>query len=149
MKNLFDPADGEALLQRLKALRPDSPRQWGKMDGAQMLAHCALGLEAATGDRPMKQKFLGKLLTPFIRSMVLGEKPFSRNSPTDPAFVVSDPRQFEAERARLADLIRRFVQRGPNAAGQETHVFFGQLRGEEWGRLMHKHLDHHFRQFGG
>ena len=28
------------------------------------------------------------------------------------------------------------------------HAFFGKLTGEEWGRLMHKHIDHHLRQFG-
>jgi len=24
----------------------------------------------------------------------------------------------------------------------------GRLKGEEWGRMMWKHLDHHLRQFG-
>lgn len=148
MKSLFDPTDREELLQRLGRLHAESPRQWGKMDPAQALTHCAIAMEAATGDRPMAQKFLGKLLTPFIRSSVLGEKPFSRDSPTDPTFRVSDPRDFEAERERLTGLIARFVQRGPSEAAQATHAFFGRLTGEEWGRLMHKHLDHHLRQFG-
>ena len=148
MKSLFHPADRESLSHRLAALLPDSTRQWGRMDPAQMLLHCAIGLEAATGARPMKQVLLGKLLTPFIRGMVLGERPFRRSSPTDPAFVVSDPREFEVERARLATLIDRFVQRGPESASKETHAFFGRLSGDEWGRLMYKHLDHHLRQFG-
>ncbi|HJW72102.1 MAG TPA: DUF1569 domain-containing protein [Geothrix sp.] len=148
MPSLFNPADREALAHRLAALEPGTTRQWGKMDPAQMLLHCAIGLETATGDRPMRQAFLGKLLTPFIRKLVLGRKPFRRNSPTDPSFVVSDARDFEAERARLATLIDRFVRRGPESAGKATHAFFGRLSGEEWGRLMHKHLDHHLRQFG-
>lgn len=148
MQSLFNPADREALAHRLAALEPGTTRQWGRMDPAQMLLHCAIGLETATGDRPMQQAFLGKLLTPFIRKLVLGRKPFRRNSPTDPTFVVSDARDFEAERARLATLIDRFVRRGPDSAGKATHAFFGRLSGEEWGRLMHKHLDHHLRQFG-
>jgi hypothetical protein len=118
------------------------------MDPAQMLLHCARGLEAATGDRPMKQVFLGKLITPFIRGMILGERPFRKNAPTDPRFVVADARDFEAERIRLATLIDRFVQRGPECVGKTTHTFFGRLNGDEWGRLMYKHLDHHLRQFG-
>jgi len=27
-------------------------------------------------------------------------------------------------------------------------VFFGPMMSSEWGRLMFKHIDHHFRQFG-
>jgi hypothetical protein len=118
------------------------------MNAAQMLRHCSLALETATGDRPMKQKLLGKLLTPFIRSLVLGEKPFSQDSPTDPAFRVSDERDFRIEKARLEALIAAFVQKGEAQAARQTHAFFGRLTGEEWGLLMHKHLDHHLRQFG-
>ncbi len=148
MKSLFNPADRESLAHRLADLERGAVRQWGKMDPAQMLCHCATGLEAATGARPMKQVFLGKLLTPFLRGMVLGERPFRRNSPTDPAFVISDARDFEVERTRLATFIDRFIQYGPAAAARQTHPFFGRLSGDEWGRLMYKHLDHHLRQFG-
>jgi hypothetical protein len=148
MKTLFHHEDRESIRRRLGALRPDSARQWGKMNASQMLAHCGHALETGTGDRPMKQKFLGKLLTPFIRSAVLGEKPFGKNSPTDPTFVVTGERDFEAERQRLLTLIDRLVERGPTAAGTQTHAFFGKLTGEEWGQLMYKHIDHHLQQFG-
>lgn len=148
MKTLFDAADRGPLLARLDALRPDSARQWGKMNVAQMLAHCAVALETGTGDRPMKQKLIGKLLMPFFRSSILGERPFKRNSPTDPSFVIADEREFEAERTRVRTLIERFVERGPSAAGQQIHGFFGRMTGQEWGELMYKHLDHHLQQFG-
>lgn len=149
MQTLFDAADRDALVARIRALEPGAARQWGKMNPAQMLCHCGRALETATGDRPMKQVFLGKLLTPFIRSSILGEKPFSRNSPTDPTFVVADERGFAEERAKLLTLIDRLVARGPAAAGDAPHAFFGKLSGEEWGQLMYKHIDHHLRQFGG
>ena len=148
MKTLFDTADRDALLTRLAALQPDSTRQWGTMSPAQALCHCAIALETGTGDRPMKQKFLGKILTPFIRATVLGEKPFGKNSPTDPSFVVRDDKQFDSERDRLRGLINRFVERGGDHAGTQTHAFFGKLSGDEWGALMYKHIDHHLRQFG-
>jgi hypothetical protein len=96
----------------------------------------------------MKQKLVGKLLSPLVRGSVFGEKPFSKNSPTDPTFVVREPCDFAAERSRLLALIDRFVQRGAAAAGNATHAFFGRMSGEEWGRLMYKHIDHHLRQFG-
>lgn len=148
MSSVFNAADRDSLLQRLGNLQPGSVREWGKMDPAQMLAHCAAALETGTGDRPMKQKFIGKLLAPLVRSGILGDKPFSKNSPTDPTFVVSDVRDFEAERKRLRELIDRFVQRGADGASTQTHAFFGKLNGEEWGRLTWKHIDHHLRQFG-
>jgi hypothetical protein len=148
MQSLFQSADRQSILARLDTLQAGSTRQWGKMSPAQMLTHCSLALETATGDRPMKQKLIGKLLAPLVRSSVLGEKPFSKNSPTDPTFVVSDERDFAAERKRLVGLIERFVQKGPAEAGRYTHAFFGKLSGEQWGVLMYKHLDHHLRQFG-
>jgi hypothetical protein len=148
MKTLFDPADRESIRQRLGELQADSPRQWGKMNAAQMVTHCARAIETGTGDRPMKQKMIGKILVPFFRSKILGEQPFSRNSPTDPSFVVTDERDFAAERQRLFDLIDRFVARGSDAAGTQTHAFFGKMTGQEWGELMYKHIDHHLQQFG-
>jgi hypothetical protein len=148
MKTLHEPADRDAIQRRVMALRPDTPRQWGKMNSAQMLCHCTVALETGTGDRPMKQALIGKLLMPFIKKSLLGEKPFSRNSPTDPTFVVASERDFERERERLLATIDRFVKNGPEHAAQYTHSFFGKLTGQQWGELMHKHIDHHLQQFG-
>ncbi len=148
MRTLFDPAARETITERLAALPPTAVRRWGKMDVAQMLAHCANALEVATGDRPRKQAFIGKVLAPFVRASVLGEKPFTRNSPTDPTFVITDSRDFARERERLLGLVARFCAGGPSAAGRQVHSFFGKMSGDEWGTLMYKHLDHHLGQFG-
>lgn len=147
-KSLFNPADREALSLRFAALEPDSQRHWGKMNSAQMLQHCSRGLEAATGNRITPQLFIGKLISWIVRGPALGEKPLGRNSPTDPSFVVTDERDFNQERTYLATILDRFVQRGPESAAKATHAFFGKMSGDEWGRLMYKHLDHHLRQFG-
>ena len=148
MENIFNAADRAALQQRLSRLQPTSARQWGKMNAAQMLAHCAAAMEMACGDRQKKQAFIGKLVTPFIRSTFLGPKPLGRNSPTDPDLVIAEERDFSAESQRLSTLVDRFCQAGPDAAGRQIHSFFGRFSGEEWGRLTYKHLDHHLRQFG-
>jgi hypothetical protein len=149
MKSLFVTADREEILARLSALQPAAERQWGTMNPAQMLCHCSIALESGAGERPMKQAFIGKILMPFFRNSILGEKPFQRNSPTNPTFVVSGDRDFANEHTRLTDLIGRFVARGEEAAAKETHAFFGKMSGKEWGELMYKHIDHHLRQFGG
>jgi len=142
MESLFD------LAARDRILRSDSPRSWGKMDCAQMMAHCANALEASTGDRVLRRNFMVKLIGPLFRGWLLGPKPFSKNSPTHPELVFSKPHDFEREKARLVAVLHKFHDAGPEAAGQYVHAFIGKLTGEEWGRLQHKHLDHHLRPFG-
>lgn len=149
MKSLFDQDARKSISERLASLPADAPRQWGKMDAAQMLAHCSAALAVGTGDAPRRQVLIGRILAPFFRARLLGEKPFGRNSPTDPTFVVSDPRDFEREKTRLLDLVARFCDRGAAGADERTHSFLGRMSGEEWGVMMYKHLDHHLRQFGG
>ena len=148
MKTLFDPADRESVLERLASLQAGAARQWGKMGPAQMLAHCSVALEMATGDRPRKQKLIGKILGPFVKASLLGEKPFGKNSPTDPAFIVIGEKDFAAEKERLTRLVAAFCEAGPKKASSYTHSFLGRLEGEQWGVMMYKHLDHHLRQFG-
>lgn len=148
MNSIFIPRQREALSVRLANLEPEAVRLWGRMTPSQMLAHCAIAMGDVLGERPVKQAFLGKLITPLIRGQIFGEKPFRRNAPTDPTYVVSGLQAFEAERTRLATLIDRLIQRGPAKADGLIHPFFGRLNGDEWGRLVYKHLDHHLRQFG-
>jgi len=147
MKTLFNDADRAAIRARVETLAGNATPRWGKMNTAQMFTHCRRALEAATGDAPRKRLFIGRILGPFVRVSALGERPFSRNSPTDPAFVVSDEREFNVERQGLLDLIERFAARG-EAAESQMHSFFGKLSAKEWGVLAHKHLDHHLQQFG-
>lgn len=146
--DLFDTATRQQLLDRLAGLQPDSPRQWGKMDAAQMLGHCTAALQVGTGDTPREHSLLGRLLGWTVKKKLLGDAPFSRNSPTDPTFVITDARDFAVEKVRLQAIIERFAAQGSAAVAGRTHSFFGRLTGEEWGRLMAKHLDHHLRQFG-
>ncbi|HQQ75816.1 MAG TPA: DUF1569 domain-containing protein [Thermoanaerobaculia bacterium] len=149
MKNFFEVSNRRGLLDRLDGLRPDAAHLWGKMDVAQMCAHCAIALEVAAGDVPKTQAFIGKVLAPFVKKKFLhGTEPLSKNSPTDPTFVVSDSRDFAREKARLVEIAKRFGEAGAAAADGRVHSFFGRLTGEEWGVLMYKHLDHHLRQFG-
>jgi hypothetical protein len=41
MKTVFDATCVDELQHRLGRLQPVSPRKWGKMSIAQMLAHCS------------------------------------------------------------------------------------------------------------
>lgn len=149
MDTLFDPAARDAVLARIAALRADSARQWGKMNAAQTLAHCALGIEAATGDAVLRSPFFARLIGPLFKGWMLGPKPFSKDSPTHPQLVLKDAAcDFDCERTRLVAAIRKFHDAGPASAARYRHAFVQKLTGDEWGRLQWKHLDHHLRQFG-
>lgn len=149
MKNLFDAAAVEEVKERLVLLRPDSERQWGKMNAAQAVAHLAAGMELAVGDKLPPRMFLGRIIGGIVKPMALGtEEPMRRNTPTVKGLVVADDRDLDAERERLRGLIDRFAAGGPGGCTTHPHSFFGRLTPREWAILMYKHLDHHLRQFG-
>ncbi|MEO5859132.1 MAG: DUF1569 domain-containing protein [Pyrinomonadaceae bacterium] len=148
MKTIFENAVHEELLNRLNKLEPNSERQWGKMSPSQMMEHTARGLEMATGRKPMKQMFVGKLLSWIFRKEFLGEKPFQPDRPTGSALIVRDDPDFEPTRARLSERITELHNRGESATEGTVHGFFGPLTGKQWGETQYKHVDHHLRQFG-
>ncbi len=149
MTNLYQAAAVSDLKARLALLRPDSQRQWGKMNPAQALAHCSAGLEMAVDEIRLPRVFIGRILGPLIKPFVVRKPdPLRRNSPTAERLIVSGDRDFNAERDRLGAMIDRFAAAGPAGCTRHPHPFFGRLTPEEWATLMHKHLDHHLRQFG-
>jgi hypothetical protein len=148
MKNLFDVALADQIKRRMDLLRPDSGRLWGKRSPAQVLAHCALGLEMALGEIKPRRKLIGRLLGFVLKPLVLGnDEEFRRNSPTLDELVVSGEPDLAAESRRLGSLIDRFVSGGLSTCTTHPHPFFGPLTPMEWAILEYKHLDHHLRQF--
>ncbi|HEY0022899.1 MAG TPA: DUF1569 domain-containing protein [Longimicrobium sp.] len=149
MKNLYEPAAAAEIKARLQSLRPDSQRQWGTMNVAQAVAHCAIGMEMALGDTRPKRMFIGRIIGPLIKWLAIrNDEPIRRNSPTAPDLVVAGERELERERERLSTLIDRFAAAGPAGCTTHPHSFFGRMTPQEWAVLSYKHLDHHLRQFG-
>jgi hypothetical protein len=149
MKNLFEAAKVDEVKQRIALLRPDSDRQWGRMNAAQAVAHCTAGFELALGERLPPRVFVGRVIGGIIKPKVVGnDEPLRRNSPTVKGLVVNDDRDLEKERGRLCEMVDRFAAEGPKGCTAHPHSFFGRLTPEEWATLMYKHLDHHLRQFG-
>src|ERR1700710_2896817 len=149
MKNLFEATTVEEVKERLLHLRPESERLWGTMNAAQAVAHCAAGMELATGDQRPPRKLVGLIFGRLVKKLALGnEEPMRRNTPTVKGLVVKDERDLDLERKRLSALIDRFAAAGPAGCTTHPHSFFGRLTAQEWAILMYKHLDHHLRQFG-
>jgi len=148
MKTLYEKDTADELIGRIDCLQAISERQWGKMDVAQMMAHCSAALDMASGKVLLPRMFIGRLLGSFVKPIYSNEKAFSKSSPTDPKLVVSDQRDFQKEKDQLKVKVREFQEGGEEKCTRHPHPFFGSLTPYEWGRGMYKHLDHHLRQFG-
>jgi len=149
MENLFNTTDRDAMLTRLAVLHAGHARRWGRMTPAQMLAHCTAAFAYPLGQKVARRPLVARVVAPFVKRSVLGPKPLGRNDPTAPDLIIADPGEFDQERQLLHDQILQFCAAGRGGVNNRAHVFFGPLTGDEWGRLMFKHLDHHLRQFGG
>jgi len=145
IKNLFDPGVKSAIISRINKLTPGSKALWGKMNVAQMLAHCQKPLGVATGKHSLKGNFFMKLIGPLFKKKLYEDKPFKKNLPTDKSFIVVNPGEFEKEKAALIDMIGSFSETNMSDA---PHPFFGKLTKEQWSLGTWKHLDHHLSQFG-
>ena len=147
--DLFDPlclADTKA---RVARLTPDARPLWGKMDVAQMLAHCNVAYEIEYTDRhPRPNAFVRLVIKWFVKDKVCGPRPYARNARTAPMFKVTEPRDFEAERQRLVDYLNRTHALGPVYFDGRESASFGRLSELEWNRMFSKHLEHHLTQFG-
>ena len=147
--NIFDQKECEETIERINKLTPETQHLWGKMYVAQMLAHCNVAYELVYTDKHPKpnglQKFMIKL---FAKNIVVGPRPYKKNTRTAPMFVIADQRDFEKEKGRLVEYLRKTQQLGAeHFNGKESHAF-GPLTSTQWNTLFSKHLDHHLQQFG-
>ncbi len=81
-----------------------------------------------------------------INVLVMFYLPWPKNAPTAPELLERKPLDLSTELNALQSAVDRFVSRdvkGPWTA----HAVFGAISGQQWGRLMHRHLDYHLRQF--
>ena len=147
---IFDNSVSENIISRINKLNPESKPLWGKMNVAQMLAHCCVTYEFIYEEGKHKKpggimKFILKLL---IKPVVVSEKPYKHNSKTAPAFLMTDKRVFESEKNRLIGFIQKTQSLGAEYFnGKESHSF-GVLSSTEWNNMFYKHINHHLSQFG-
>lgn len=153
MKNVFEKTTSEDLKARLDRLTAETQPVWGTMDAGQMLAHCSVPYESLfdpeyAEKHPKPNAFVRGLLRLLVKKIVVGEKPYKRNSRTAPEFIMKGDKDFDAEKARLVGYIDRTQELGAaHFEGKDSHSF-GPLTEGEWSNLFYKHLDHHLAQFG-
>jgi hypothetical protein len=146
IKNLFEPAVKQEIIERINKLTPSTEHQWGKMNVSQMLAHVQLPIKTAYGTHQPKGSFLLRLIGPLFKSKLWDKTPYKQSLPTDPTFIMTgSSKEFEKEKSALLQLIERFTETNIIS---ERHPIFGKLNKENWSKATWKHLDHHLRQFG-
>jgi len=148
MKSLYEKNALTEITDRINKLTPESQRLWGKMDVAQMMAHCTVALEMASGQRKTDRIFIGRILGPFFKASYSNDKPAPKNSPTGKEFIMVGEKDFDLEKKKLIEQATQFSEAGPDKCTTHPHSFFGKLSTEEWSKGMYKHLDHHLKQFG-
>ena len=148
MKSLFSAQDNKEIIDRINKLTSETPALWGRMNVSQMLTHCQQPLKVAYGEMKDKQSLIGRLFGGFAKKQLLSDKPMKKNLPTSRSFLITDAREFNEEKERLIQLVRKFHSAGPSVLTTDPHPFFGKLTVDEWDKLSWKHLDHHLQQFG-
>jgi len=149
MKNVFSADVTKEITERINNLDKNSKGLWGKMEVGQMLAHCCVPYEFIYTDKHPKPTGIKKILLKlFVKKAVVGDKPYKKNSPTAPAFLIKDSRDFSVEKKRLTDYIKKTQELGGEHFNNKESHSFGVLSLKEWNTMFYKHLDHHLTQFG-
>ena len=148
LPNIFTQKVTQELIQRINNLNPDTEQKQGKMNVAQMLAHCNVTYEMVYENiHPKPNAFLKLILKVLVKNKVVNELPYQRNGKTAPQFIIKGAKDFEVEKQRLIDYIIKTQQLGENHFDNKQSHSFGTLSRTEWNNMFYKHLNHHLTQF--
>ena len=143
--SIYDARVRDALQQRLDALRPDVPPRWGRMTAPQMVTHLLEAYRMPSGDLRIRRMKMP--LRALVRWLMLYVLPFPKGAPTAPQLLARVPTSWASDVAALRAAIAAATRPAPGAPVGD-HPIFGAMSVDDWGVLLHKHTDHHFRQFG-
>jgi hypothetical protein len=138
------------IVRRLKNVRPDSPRRWGRMTAPQMICHCSDAYRMAAG-RMRVSDATSLVQRTFVKWIALYlPLPWPHSVTTRPeidqyAGGGTCPGDFAADVAELGGLVESF---GAQQIDWPPHPIFGTLSKPQWLRWGYLHVDHHLRQFG-
>jgi hypothetical protein len=143
---LWDERDRRTLDERLARLTPETRGRWGSFDAPRMLCHITDAVRAAIGEVSCAPKQSPLRHAP-INALVMFYLPWPKGTPTAPELLARAPETWEKEVVRYRAAVDALTKR-PKAGAWPVHVVFGRISGAQWGRLLYRHTDHHFKQFG-
>ena len=147
MKNAGQVTVQEEIRRRLRSVRPESRRRWGKMTAHQMVCHVKDAFLGVMGRRPARENTSQKLLKWGALWVPI---PWPHGFPTRPEFDqevgCTKPAEFTSDMKELLAVFDSFVAQPPPAFA--PHPVFGEMSYREYMRWGYLHTDHHLRQFG-
>lgn len=146
MKSVWDLSVRAEFHDRLARLSPAARPEWGKMTPGQMVVHIADSFRSSIGELEIKPKHT-PLRFPPIKLLAIYWLPMVKNLPTAPELLARRPGEWASDVQQLSGLIDKFATHDRTGTWPD-HAAFGPMTGDEWGVLMYRHTDHHFRQFG-
>jgi Protein of unknown function (DUF1569) len=151
MKTLARQRETIEILERLKNLRPDSVRRWGKMSSHQMVCHLIDACRMMTGEKQVShatglpQQTIVKWMALYLP---LPWPPGILTRPEiDQEIEGRKPSDFLSDISELETLVRAISAQAKDFERQ-THPIFGRMSEAAWLRWAYLHFDHHLRQFG-
>ena len=146
MKTVTDPVALEHLIERLNALRPDTPSRWGKFTAVEMLCHLAdatASVMTPGGTEHPKRPILKWIA---LRAPLAWPHNLPTPDSVNPKSQGTQPTDFENDRQRAIEGLRAFA--AASAAGlASSHGAFGPMTDRDWFVWAYRHTDHHLRQF--
>lgn len=151
MKTLARDECKAKILGRLRTVRADSPRRWGRMTAHQMICHVTDACRMALGAKPVSDA-TGLAQRTIVKWLALYTPlPWPPGIMTRPEIDQqcdgTKPGAFDEDVAELERLVELMGTRSKGAAWP-SHPIFGRMSHTEWMRWGYLHLDHHLRQFG-
>ncbi len=149
LPNIYEKVVCDEIIERINHLQSTTKPQWGKMSVAQMLAHCNVTYEMIFDNiHPKPNPIVRFIMKILIKNKVVGEARYPQNGPTGPQFIIKDDKNFEIEKSRLIEYVKKSQALGADFFEQKESNSFGVLNAVEWNNMMYKHLNHHLTQFG-
>jgi hypothetical protein len=149
LPDIFSQETTDKIVARIHQLQATTTPQWGKMNVAQMLAHCNVTYEMIYDDiHPKPNAIMRFVLKTLVKSKVVGTAPYPQGGRTAPQFIINDTKDFEKEKQRLIDYIITTQSLGATYFDLKESHSFGRLSTTEWNNMLYKHLEHHLTQFG-
>ena len=151
MKTLARARDKAEILERLRRVRPDSVRRWGRMSAHQMVCHLSDAFRMALGQKPVSpaSSVLQRTIVKWIALYApLRWPPGILTRPEiDQERQGTGPMDFDADVAEVERLVEIVATAGSRFAWP-VHPIFGRMSHSGWLRWSYLHMDHHLRQFG-
>ena len=151
MKTLARPSDEAEILRRLREVRPDSVRRWGRMSAHQMVCHLSDSFLVVTGQKDVSHStsLLQRTVVKWIALYLPLAWPAGIHTrpEIDQELGGTRPVDFARDVAQLEDLVE-YITTQTRPFDSQLHPIFGSMSDAAWLRWGYLHVDHHLRQFG-